>query len=320
MDTTTEPLRLDGASLGRTWWQLPLLMFAALIVLAYGVAALCRVPGWGGIWPLVIAGAIGLCGMLNGFSHNLKVWAMLGQRAGVAYLPADHTLTQRVHALAARAGVPPPRVGVMNQFNAYASGPNPKHAVVVLGVPLIRRLTGVELDAVIGHELGHIATGDMRRMQYGSGFQSLFSGSLGVFGEAMTAGTAKSRGSQWDMSSAGTVARVVSWLGRHLVGFFGELALKASSRNREYHADAIGAALSSPAAMAGALEKVHKVDAPASPAEQDFAYLMFRGFGGRLFATHPTLLQRLAALQDGGYIRRLPVLPERHRSTIPEAA
>lgn len=317
---TTEPLRLDGASLGRAWWQLPLIMFAALIVLAYGIAALCRVPHWGEFWPLVIAGTIGLLGMCNGFSHNQKVWAMLGRRAGVTYLAADHTLTQRVHTLAARVGVPPPRVGLMNQFNAYASGPNPKHAVVVLGVPLIKRLTAAELDAVIAHELGHIATGDMRRMQYGSGFQNLFSGTLGMFGTALSESTAKSRGSQWDMSAAGTVAQVVSWIGRRVIGFFGELALKASSRNREYHADAIGAALTSPAAMAGALEKVHKPDAPPSAAEQDFAYLMFRGFGGQLFATHPTLLQRLAALQDGGYIRRLPVLREQHRSTIREAA
>lgn len=302
-------LRLDGRQLGRAWWRLPVQMIVILIALAYLVAGLCRIPNLGGWWPLLIGGGFGLVGMLNGYAFNGRLMAMLGQRAGVAYLPADHAVTRRVHALAARIGLPAPKVGIMRGLNAYASGPDQRNAVVVIGLPLIQRLTSDELDAVIGHELGHIATGDMRRMQYGSGFQRMFSETLSGVSDAIRQGVRPTRGQQFDISMLAPVVQGFAWVGRYVIGLVGELLLMASSRTREYHADAIGAALTSPAAMIRALEKVHRVDAPPTKAETDFAYMMFRGFGGQAFSTHPTLEQRRKALEDGGYIRALPVLP-----------
>lgn len=319
MTPDPSPLRLDGRRLGRSWWQLPAQMIVILIALAYLIAGLFGAPNLGGLWPLAIGGGIGLVGLLQGYTFNGRLMAMLGERAGVAYLPADHGLTQRVHALAARVGLPAPKVGVMRSLNAYASGPSQRHAVVVIGLPLIQRLTSEELDAVIGHELGHIATGDMRRMQYGSGFQKTFSGALTGVGQAIVQGVRPTRGQQFDVSMLAPVVQAIVWAGRRAIGIGGELLLMASSRTREYHADAIGAALTSPAAMIGALEKVHRADAPPTKAETEFAYMMFRGWGGQALSTHPTFEQRRAALQDGGYIRRLPVVASAGSMVTPAA-
>lgn len=308
MVTNTPAARLDGRSLGRAWWRVPLAMTGILIVLAYIVAGLCQIKGLAGYEPLLVALGFAGGGMIRGHQFNGRVWSMLGDRAGVQYLPADHTLTRRVAGLAARIGLPAPKVGVMRGMNAYASGPNAQNAVVVIGVPLVQRLKSDELDAVIGHELGHIATGDVRRMQYGEGFQSMFSAVFGVIGRMVSTVAGKVMNDRLNAQLTILGARAFEWLGRHVVGFVGQVVLMASSREREFHADAIGAALTSPTAMITALEKVHNAEAPPTPAEKDFAYMMFRGFGGQLFSTHPTLERRRATLQEGGYIRRLPTV------------
>lgn len=312
MNTVTPPLRLNGRSLGRAWWQLPIIMSVALVILAYliavFIAAKLGIRDMSGWTPLLIAGALAGCGLFQGYRFNGRAWAMLGNRAGVQYLPADHAMTRRVRDLAGRVGLPAPKVGIMRGMNAYASGPNAQNAVLVIGVPLTQRLTSDELDAVIGHELGHIATGDVRRMQYGEGFQSMLSGFFGSLGHLVSGAAASVLKDRQNAQMTLMLGRGFSWAGRRCVGFFGEMLLMASSREREFHADAIGAALTSPAAMISALEKVYRADVPATPAEKDFSYMMFRGIGGQLFATHPTLDQRRAALQDGGYIRQLPVL------------
>lgn len=319
MTPDPSPLRLDGRRLGRSWWQLPVQMIVILIALAYLVAALFEAPNMGGWWPLLIGSCFGFVGLMKGVEFNGRLKSMLGERAGVAYLPADHSLTQRVHALAARVGLPAPKVGVMRSLNAYASGPDQRNAVVVIGLPLIQRLTSEELDAVIGHELGHIATGDMRRMQYGTGFQETFRGALTDVGQAVLKGVRPTRGQLFDVSMLTPVVHAIVWAGRRAIGIGGELLLMASSRTREYHADAIGAALTSPAAMIGALEKVHRADAPPTKAETEFAYMMFRGWGGQALSTHPSFEQRRAALQDGGYIRRLPVVTSASSMVTPAA-
>lgn len=286
----------------------PITMFALLIVLAYLVTILLGIRNLDGYEPLVLACSMGLAGLINGHAHNTWIGLALGSKAGAAYLPDDHVLTRRVHALADRMQLPRPRVGIMRAMNAYAAGPNPRNSMVVLGVPLVQRLTSDELDAVIGHELGHIATGDVRRMQYGAGFQAMFAGLFGLVGQ-IVGGTAAQV--MRDRTSAQLTLMLARWftsIGRYVVGFMGQLVLMASSREREYHADAIGAAITSPAAMIGALEKISRGDAAPTEAEADFAYMMFRGRGGSLWATHPTLDQRRAALQDGAYIRQLPRL------------
>ncbi len=93
-----------------------------------------------------------------------------------------------------------------------------------------------------------------------------------------------------------------------LIFLAGELTCKKLSRDREYYADAVGAGLTSPDAMARALDRVAAIAAGQTPAENRYAYLMFGGGKPRFrpFDTHPSTEDRKKALSAGTYTARLP--------------
>lgn len=223
----------------------------------------------------------------------------MSKEFGVSFLEADHNLTQRVHRLADRLELPHPQVGVMGTANAFAVGSEQSKAAVVLGLPLIKLLSDDELDAVIGHELGHIATRDMHRMQVAEGYQQMFGFLFSALATVLVVVLAKNRQQAQLGHALGQVGRMTLFIG-------GELMAKGLSRRREYHADAIGAAVTSPDAMAGALRNLHGMPNEASHAEGQYGYLMFRGFRqGSPFATHPTVEERCAALGASSYLKHL---------------
>jgi heat shock protein HtpX len=235
--------------------------------LTIGIVA---VPLWGTAWGLI------------GLSRARESGIRANQ---VTVLDEDHPLTQITYRLCERMGMEArPMVGTMPAFNAYAIGSKPEKALVVVGEPLLERMSPLELAAIIGHELGHVANNDMRRMGLARSFQNAL---------------------VWFMGTE-RIERV----GRWLLTWLSELMILGMSRKREYWADAIGAALTSKQAMAGALEKIHAEDTPPlSSYERLHARMMFKGFtGGSLFSTHPTLAQRLHALEGEHYLRRLPLL------------
>lgn len=303
---------LDGQGLQRPWWISPLLMALSLIFACYLVWWLLSMLrdgkvmpiDWtiygGGLWPLAIGLGLSLIGVISGSRFIRSASAAVGDLAGVTYLGDDHWLTRRVHTLADRLELPRPTVGIMSSRNAFAVGSGRSKAAVVIGQPLINELTPAELDAVIGHELGHIASNDMQSMQFAAGFQEMLGGSVRL-----------ATGSGAQISSRQSTAMLVVAVGTllHRTVLIGsDLLMKLKSRSREFYADAIGGALTSPDAMIGALEKVHSAPAPSSAVENRYGYLMFRGGGalGRLFATHPTFEQRRNALHAATYLKNLP--------------
>jgi len=318
---------LDGQRLRRPWGIIPAAMMFTTIVAAYlisgglmflfqGGGRWSRARSWAGSmesagsWPLWIAIGLSILGIMWGFHYTKRLKLTLGDGFGVQYLPPDHRLTQRVASLARKLALPPPAVGVTREVNAFACGPNPEEAAVILGIPLIKAYTAEELDAVIGHELGHIVSGDMRQMQIAEGFQSMFGNVFGVFMSVVGSLAA----SQIRDRSANLLARNASGafnaLGRYSIAIVSELMVKDLSRSREFHADAVGAALSSPAAMASALEKIGKIRSEPTRLESAYGYLMFRGSSfGNLFSTHPTFSQRKAALESRAYTSLLPRAP-----------
>lgn len=253
---------------------------------------------------LLIAAAIavffGLCGMAMGSGYDRSAKLALTVGLGVNELAASHPMTQRVHALAAKLNLPPPSVALMHQANAYAIGSSPEDAAVVLGVPLVKHLTADELDAVIGHELGHIVSGDMRRMQFAEGYQQMFVSMFVIFVNALVQAIAKTR-------SGAKLGYTLGDLGRVTLFAVSELAVKRTSRSREYVADAIGAVLTSPEAMQGALNKIHNLPSGRHDVVRRYQSLMFCGLGGgaSVFGTHPTLNQRIAALDKGRHIEAI---------------
>ncbi len=260
-----------GSWAGLAWGSL----ISAPVGIGLGVAAgsafggFLAVPLWGTVW--------GLIGLGRQREMALK-------EHGITLLKEEDPLAQRVYTLAARLGLQTrPWVGIMPHNNAYAIGSTADNAMVVVGQPLIDTLTEAEVDAIIGHELGHIANNDMRRMGLAHSFQNSLVWYLG-FSETMQ---------RW---------------GRWLLTWVSELYVLSLSRKREYWADAFGAALTSKEHMIAALEKL--CNGPdLSDFERKEARLMFRGIAaGSMLSTHPTLEERRAALEAETYLGQLPAL------------
>ncbi|MDD1498980.1 M48 family metalloprotease [Agrobacterium sp. CNPSo 3708] len=257
-----------GTWAGLAWGSL----ISASIGIGVGVAAgsvlggFLAVPLWGTVWGLICLRR----------HRELAV-----KDHGITLLPEDDPLAQRVYALAARLGLQTrPWVGTMPHNNAYAIGSGANSAMVVVGQPLLDTLSEAEVDAIIGHELGHIVNNDMRRMGLARSFQNSL---------------------VWYLGFSDTLQR---W-GRWFLTWVSELYVLSISRKREYWADAFGAALTSKAHMIAALEKLHNVP-DLSEFERKEARLMFRGVAeGSWLSTHPTLEERRAALEAETYLERI---------------
>lgn len=257
-----------GSWFGLAWGSL----ISAPVGVGFGVAAgsamggFLAVPLWGTFWGLVGLG---------------RQRAKALSTHGTTQLAEGDPLAQRVYALASRLGMTTkPWVAVMPHNNAYAIGSGPTSALVVIGQPLIDSLTDSELDAIIGHELGHIVNNDMRRMGLARSFQNSL---------------------VWYLGFSRTLQRFGCWL----LTWMSELYILRLSRKREYWADAFGAALTSKDDMIRALEKLH-AGPELSVFEKRYSRLMVRGFAsGSLLSTHPTLEERKDALQSERYLKRV---------------
>lgn len=306
-------LELDGSRLARpAWvslvfislWMIGLVYllcwaFVALMEHRFRTVTLITTMDMLGYIPLMVAGALLLGVFWLAYRSVRASRKVIAQAFGANVLPKDHALAQRVHRLASRLDLPLPAVAITGVRNAFACGSSPSNAMVVIGVPLYKELTEAELDAVIGHELGHIVSGDMLRMQLAEAVQNTLAGATEAVGTISSKSTGNANTRQ--MGGALTLAA------RHIVFWGGEVAAKGTSRSREFYADAIGAGLTSTDAMAGALRKLSGMPAGISPAEQRYASLMFRGRSlSGLFATHPPFERRLEALDKQTYLRALP--------------
>lgn len=310
---------VHGKRLRRAWWTTPVFLTFFFTVTLYVICGAIyksfytgKTVGWGismvGPVPAYIGLFLGVVGLLYGWRFNRSAAATMADDFEVKILKDDHPLTQRVHAIAAKLDLPPPKVGVTNVVNAFAVGSSVKDAMVVMGVPLARHLSHDELDAIIGHELGHIVSGDMRQMQFAEGYQRMLGGvfyGVGQMGGMVGAQMANSRSTAQLSRVAGDLTAAI---GRTFVNLFGELMVKGLSRSREYYADAIGAAVTSPEAMKSALAKLHQIPHERTLAEDEYAYLMFSGNALRwVFSTHPTLERRMAALERRTHLRLIPM-------------
>jgi heat shock protein HtpX len=198
-----------------------------------------------------------------------------------------------VHALAERAGLPNPRVYLVDSPhpNAFATGRDPAHAAVAATTGLLGLLTKEEVAAVMAHELGHVRNRDTLVMTMTATIAGAIS-MLANFGFFF-------RG---DGDRANPLAMIAAVL---LAPFAAMLVQLAISRTREYGADRAGAEIcGDPRALASALAKLHqgaaRIPSPVAmrnPAAASL-YIVPSGTGrDSLFSTHPDTGNRIAALQ-----------------------
>lgn len=274
--------KLDAAAMDKsivpTWLALVVLSWfslawGALISLPFGVGMAIAASFLGGIISVPVWGTVfGFLGMSSAKHNTLHTMGF--QKVG-----SDHPLHAIVSGYARDLGMPVPQIGTMPVFNAFAMGMNRSSATIAVGQPLLHSLTPDEVAAVVGHELGHIATGDMRRMMLMRTFQNA---------------------TVWYMGTQ----RMKHFV-RYIVCWAAELHICGSSRRREFWADAFGAALAGKAAMISALRKL-EAGPSLSSLENTHARFMFKGRVLGMFSTHPPFEQRIAALQNETYMRRLP--------------
>ena len=267
------------------------------------IAALTGVLVWiggmyGGQSGMVLALAIGL--VMNGVSYFFSDKIVLASYGAKVVTQAEAPELYAVVAnLAQRAGLPTPRIAVISDDtpNAFATGRDPEHAVVAVTEGIMRILSRPELEAVIGHELGHVKHRDI-----------LIGSLAAVLAQAIMF---LSRMALWfsprdDEGRSNPLAGIAIMILGPLAAFMLQMAL---SRSREYLADDYSAHLTGrPDMLASALERLHASNeqVPMAAAQPATAHMMIvnplRGGGLMgLFSTHPPMKARVERL------RRMPI-------------
>ena len=265
-------------------------------------------------------------GGLGGLAVFCLVWGFAGAfislalsrvmakwMSGVQVIPPEtndptlHRLLQTVQALTRQAGLSMPEVGIYdsNEVNAFATGPSKSRALVAVSSGLLQQMDQPEIEGVLGHEVTHIANGDMVTMTLLQGVINAFVLFLArvlafILGQALRANDQRDRGGGWLEYLLVILFQVVfSVLGMMVVAWF--------SRRREFRADAGGARLAGREKMLNALralEQLYEPQAAEAAARQAHAFQALKisnhhGGLAALFASHPPIEERIARLERG---------------------
>ncbi|MHC5226614.1 protease HtpX [Ignatzschineria sp. LJL83] len=189
-------------------------------------------------------------------------------------------------------GIKTPEIGIFEDPNpnAFATGATKNSSLVAINTGLINAMNKDELEAVIGHEMAHVANGDMVTMM-------LLQGIINAFVMFFARIIARVVASQVRDELAGIVYFATTFILQIVFGILASMITSAFSRYREYRADEGGAKLTSNTQMAAALDALKRVSAPAD-LEGEFAAFGISGKFGHLFSTHPPLDKRIEALQQ----------------------
>jgi heat shock protein HtpX len=247
---------------------------------------------------LAFAACFGFAGSL--LSLALSKW-MAKRAMGVRVIetPATATelwLTGTVHTLAQRAGIGIPEVGIFDspQPNAFATGARRDAALVAVSTGLLGAMDREQIEAVLGHEITHVANGDMVTLTLIQGVLNTF-----VIFLARLVGSVVDRGNSRDGDGPGAAYFVTVLLAQLVLGVLASMIVMAFSRWREFRADAGGARLAGRDAMISALQRLQAAHDDPLPAQMA-ALGIAGGEGGglrRLFMSHPPLSERIAALR-----------------------
>lgn len=241
------------------------------------------------------------------FSDKLVLAMHRAQEVSPAEAPRLH---QMVSELSRRAGIPKPRVFLMDdpQPNAFATGRNPQHGVVAVTQGLVDILDERELRGVIAHELAHIRNRDILLVTIAAMFATVITYASHVVGFAGSALGGRGRDDEDNRGAGGLIAGLLFVLVAPLAATLLQLAV---SRSREYLADETGAEIAGdPMGLARALGKLDRGSRmiPSHAASSDpataslFIVNPLKGAGAgllRLFSTHPSIddrVERLVAL------------------------
>lgn len=289
----------QAANVRKTWFLMAV-FFVVVIAIGYFL-------NWYYNDPFIMYGAIGFALFMNVASYWWSDKLVVSMTGAKPADPREHReLINVVENLAITAGLPMPKVYVVEDAapNAFATGRDPKHAVVAATTGLLAILDRSELEGVMAHELSHVGNRDMLV----STVAVVLAGFVAIVADLFMRSMMWSGGDR--DNKAGALFLILGIVGIILAPIAAQLIQMAISRKREYLADATGALLTRyPEGLASALEKISRYNRPMRRANNATAHLFIADpFGddkrtlgqkiSNLFQTHPPAADRIRILRE----------------------
>lgn len=254
--------------------------------------------------PLIIMS--GIVGMAGSFISLMMSKSMAKRSAGAQVIetPSNQTeawLVETVRAQAQKAGIGMPEVAVFNSPapNAFATGANKNQALVAVSTGLLQHMNKDEVEAVLGHEVTHVANGDMVTMALLQGVVNTF---VMVFAHILAGIIDRGRGGD-GYSRPGMGYYLGYTIAQTVLGVLATIIVMWFSRQREFRADSGGAELAGRDKMIAALQGLQRVSEPSRLPDRLQAFGINGGLGSglkKLFMSHPPLQERIEALRAAG--------------------
>ena len=251
---------------------------------------------------LIFCGVFGFSGSL--ISLFISKW-MAKRSTGTRIIEQPRTeqerwLIETVKELSQKAGIGMPEVGIFpaKESNAFATGWNKNNALVAVSEGLLQRFSRDEARAVMAHEIGHVANGDMITLSLLQGVVNTF-----VMFFARIIGHTVDKVIFKNERGHGIGFYIATFIAEMVLAVLASMIVMAFSRYREYRADAAGAALADRQSMIGALNRLmaeQNAKMPSSMPDTFQAFGISSGFQqglGKLLMSHPPLPDRIRALQ-----------------------
>jgi heat shock protein HtpX len=254
--------------------------------------------GMGGL--LVFAAVFGFGGAL--ISLALSKWTakrMMGVRVITApQSDVERWLLGTVKRLADQAGIGMPEVGIFDaeEMNAFATGARRNAALVAVSSGLLRSMSRPQVEAVLGHEISHVANGDMVTLALLQGVLNTFVIFLArIVGSIVDRALFKN-----DRQESGIGFFLTTMVAQIVLGILASMIVSWYSRRREFRADRGGANLAGTGSMIAALQALKQSHGEPMPPQMQAFGINTGSAGGfmRLFMSHPPLDERIAALQS----------------------
>ncbi|TDR15222.1 heat shock protein [Marinomonas communis] len=282
--------------------NIAVLVVASIVLSVLGVERYISSSGLNLTSLLIFCAVFGFTGSIISLLLSKKM-AKWGSKAQVIEQPRNHKeqwLLTTVQELANDAGIKMPEVAVFpaHEANAFATGWNKNDALVAVSSGMLDRYPPDEIRAVMAHEIGHVANGDMVTLTLIQGVVNTF-----VMFFARIAGYAVDQFLRKDDEGEGSVGwgyYIATMIFEILFGILASMIVMWFSRYREFRADEAGARLAGKGAMIAALARIQSEHEVSHMPDTMVAFGIRRGRKssfGELFSSHPPINDRIAALQ-----------------------
>ncbi|WP_425643037.1 protease HtpX [Marinomonas gallaica] len=282
--------------------NIAVLVVASIVLSVLGVERYISGSGLNLTSLLIFCAVFGFTGSIISLLLSKKM-AKWGSKAQTIEQPSNHKeqwLLTTVQELANEAGIKMPEVAVFpaHEANAFATGWNKNDALVAVSSGMLDRYPPDEIRAVMAHEIGHVANGDMVTLTLIQGVVNTF-----VMFFARIAGYAVDQFLRRDDEGEGSVGwgyYIATMVFEILFGILASMIVMWFSRYREFRADEAGARLAGKGAMIAALARIQSEHEVSHMPDTMVAFGIRRGRKssfGELFSSHPPINDRIAALQ-----------------------